>query len=235
MANEGTFKAWINPLAFPGVDLARAGDAVPDAEAMLSVVCRPGVPHDTGSLVDRSRRISARARVLFAAPDEPAILEKLVWPLREAKASYVLGNHLAVVAMCGLVAEMVAVLLMRLAEVELRGKEWKEGGQATYEEWIEGLGQARREKILRQHSLVGQDVVEMFRTIRLTRSGYLHRWSQGHASLAKDAEACFHAATGLVVEAIGQDVREGRIVLNPRLIAYLEREGVYRPGAAAGT
>ena len=42
---------------------------------------------------------------------------------------------------------------------------------------------------------------------------------------AKDAEACFHAATGLVVEAIGQDVREGRIVLNPRLIAYLEREG----------
>ena len=92
MANEGTFKAWINPLAFPGVDLARAGDGVPDAEAMLSVVCRPGVPHDTGSLVDRSRRISARARVLFAAPDEPAILEKLVWPLREAKASYVLGQ-----------------------------------------------------------------------------------------------------------------------------------------------
>lgn len=52
------------------------------------------------------------------------------------------------------------------------------------------------------------------------------RWSQGHASLAKDAEACLHVATGLIVEAIGQDVREGRIVLNPRLVSYLEWEGV---------
>ncbi len=233
--NKGIFKAWINPLAFPGVDLAWAGEAVPDSEAMLSVLCRPGVPHDTRSLGDRSRRISATARELFAVPDEPAILEKLVWPLREAKASYVLGNHLAVVAMCGSVGEMVAVLLMRLAEVELRGKEWKDGGGAPFEEWIEGLRQADREKILRRHSLVGQGVLEVFRMVRLTRNRYLHRWSQGHASLAKDAEACFHAATGLVVEAIGQDVREGRIVLNPRLVSYLEREGLYRPGVDAGT
>ena len=69
MSNEGTFRAWINPLAFPGVDLARAGEAVPDAEAMLSVLCRLGVPHDAGSLVERSRRISAGARKRFAAPD----------------------------------------------------------------------------------------------------------------------------------------------------------------------
>lgn len=157
-----------------------------------------------------------------------------MWPLREAKASYVIGNYLAVVAMCGLVAEMVAVLLMQLAEAELRDKEWKKGGGAPYEEWIDGIRQAHRERILTRHSLVGLDVVEMFRTIRLTRRGYMHRWSQDHASLARDAEACIHAATGLVVKAIGQDVCEGRIVLNPSLVSYLEREGVYRPGADAG-
>ena len=126
MSKEGTFKAWINPLVFPRVDLVRAGQAVPDAESMLSVLCRPGVPHDAGSLVERSRRISGGARKLFAAPDEPAILEKLAWPLREAKASYVLGNYLAVVAMYGLVAETVAVLMIRLAEAELSVKERKE-------------------------------------------------------------------------------------------------------------
>ena len=53
--------------------------------------------------------------------------------------------------------------------------------------------------------------------------------------LAKDAEACFHAATGLVAEAIGQDFREGRIVLNPKLVSYFEREDVCRPEVDAGT
>lgn len=62
---------------------------------------------------------------------------------------------------------MLAVLLMRFAQVELRSKEWKDG----------------------------------WGTIRGVEWG------------------------------IGQDVREGRIVLNPMLVSYLEREGVYWPGA----
>ena len=69
----------------------------------------------------------------------------------------------------------------------------------------------------------------MFDTIRLRRNRYLHRWSQDYDRLSKDAGACFHAASHLVIELIGQDSSNGRIVLHPKLVKYLQREGVYQP------
>jgi hypothetical protein len=67
----------------------------------------------------------------------------------------------------------------------------------------------------------------MFDTIRLTRRRYLHLWSQDHEQLSIDAVACFHAGIGLAVAAIGQDVKDGAIVLNPKLVKYLQRQGMY--------
>ena len=72
-------------------------------------------------------------------------------------------------------------------------------------------------------------VVEMFDTIRLVRRKYLHLWSQDHGRLADDAVTCYHAAVGLVVTVIGQDVKDRAIVLNPRLVEYLARQGMYEP------
>ncbi len=69
----------------------------------------------------------------------------------------------------------------------------------------------------------------MFDTIRLSRRKYLHLWSQDHERLAQDAVACFHAAIGLVVAVIGQDVKNGALLLNPKLVKYLERPGIYEP------
>ena len=38
---------------------------------------------------------------------------------------------------------------------------------------------------------------------------------------------CFHAAIHLVIEAIGQDFNNGKLVLNPALIEYLEKKGMF--------
>jgi hypothetical protein len=122
MPNGGLFEAWINPLAFLEVDEPWAHKSAPSAETILSFLCPPGLPADAQSLVDRYKAISTEPVRLFAAPAEPRILEKLVWPLRHAKASYVVGNNLAVVALCGMVSEMVAVLLWQLAEARLNGR-----------------------------------------------------------------------------------------------------------------
>ena len=116
MPNGRVFKAWINPLAFIEVEFPSAGEpASISPDTILSFLCPPGTPDDAKSLVERYKRISTGPK-LFAAPAEPRILEKLVWPLRHAKASYVVGNNLSVVALCGMVAEMVAVLLWQLAD-----------------------------------------------------------------------------------------------------------------------
>jgi hypothetical protein len=44
-----------------------------------------------------------------------------------------------------------------------------------------------------------------------------------HHKLPTDGIQSFHAAVSLVVTVIGQDVVEGRFVLSPQLMNYLER------------
>lgn len=232
MAEGGKFNAWINPLAFLEVDesWASAEKTPPTAETILSFLCPPGTPADSASLIARYKRISTESVRLFAAPAEPRILEKLVWPLRHAKASYVVGNNLAVVALCGMVSEMVAVLLWQLAEASLNGRPMTaEDEAAVFGSSFEKLGQERRVRVLASYGIVSAEVVKMFDTVRLIRRKYLHLWSQDHDRLPDDAVACFHAGIGLVVAAIGQDIKDGAIVLNPKLVKYLERQGMYEP------
>src|SRR5439155_8328117 len=124
------------------------------------------------------------------------------------KASYVVGNNLGVIALCGMVSEMVAVLLWQLAEAKLNGREMTtEDEAAVFGSSFERLGQERRVRALSSYGVVAPNVATMFDTIRLSRRKYLHLWSQDHERLAQDAVACFHAAIGLVVAVIGQDIK----------------------------
>lgn len=227
---RGRFQARINPLAFPEVDFSSAGE--PDsisAETILSFLCQPETPVDAESLVERYKRISTEP-TLLVAPAEPRILEKLVWPLRHAKASYVVGNNLSAVALCGMVAEMVAVLLWQLAETQLNAQTMTENDEVALYGSFEKLGQAHRVKILKKYGIIEPDRATDFDTIRETRRRYLHLWSHDHGRLQEDAEKCFHAATRLVREAIGPyDFEDGKIMLHPKLVEYLAQEGVFEP------
>lgn len=232
MPEEGRFQAWINPLAFLDVDLPAAltQNPKPMAESILAFLCSPGIAADTASLVDRYRRISTEPIRLSVAPAEPRILEKLIWPLRHAKASYVVGNYLGVVALCGMVSEMVALLLWQVTDASLNGRPMTPADEpALFGSSFERLGQDRRVHVLRAYGVINNDVVTMFDTIRLIRRRYLHLWSQDHDRLPDDAVASVHAAVGLVVAAVGQDFADGKVVLNPRLVKYLGRQGVYEP------
>jgi hypothetical protein len=232
MAKDRRFKAWINPLAFLEVDepWAPLEKTPPTAETILSFLCPPGTSTDPASLIKRYKRISTEPLRLFAAPAEPRILEKLVWPLRHAKASYIVGNNLAVVALCGMVSEMVAILLWQITEVNINVRPMTPDNEAElFGSSFEKLGQERRVGVLKAYGVVSPEVEKMFDTIRLIRRKYLHLWSQDHDQLSDDAVACFHAAIGLVVKVIGQDIKDGVIVLNPQLVKYLERQGIFEP------
>ena len=237
MSDEGTIEARINPLYIPGFEWERAEDTAPAVvETTLPFLCPPGTPNDAKSLKERYKTISAAGEGLFFAPTERGILEKVVWPLRNAMASYVLGNNLGVVALCGVVAEMVALLWWQLEKPELNGKALTENDETDlFGSSFEKLGQYRRVNILRGYSIVSKDVWEMFEKIRVKRNKYLHRWSEDHVSLSKDAEDCFRAATGLVIAVTGLDFLEGTILLNPKLLEHLEEEGIFqrRPDSAS--
>ena len=162
----------------------------------------------------------------------PKSTGKLVWPLRHAKGAYVVGNYLAVIALCGMVAEMLAILVWELGEATLSGHAMTDTEEkALFGSSFERLGQDRRVQVLAAYGMIDAATRGRFDSVRETRRRYLHVWSQDHDTLAADAKGAFHAAVAVVTTVIGQDVRDGSILLNPRLIKYLERQGLV---AAAG-
>lgn len=230
MGDEGLINSWINPLAFLEVDDPWApedGHAV-SAEDILQYICTPDQDSGRDDLVARYREISTEPVRLFAVPADQRVLDKLVWPLRQAKASYMVGSYLATIALSGMVAEMVALLRWQLADASVGGHRMTKTDEAAlFGSTFEKLSQDRRVKVLGALAAASPADVEAFDLVRMTRRRYLHLWSQDHDRLPPDAAACFHAAVGLVVRTIGQDIEDGMLRLQPSFARYLQRQGVY--------
>jgi hypothetical protein len=220
------FKVWVNPLQFLEVDEPWASSAGLhlDLEALVRFATTPGTSPDLDTLVNRYREISCEPARLFAAPAEQRVLDKLVWPLRHAKATYMFGNYLGTIAMCGMVAEMVAILLFDIGQIKINDGAITERGQVEiFGSTFERLPQARRISVLRGYGMIDDRLKEAFDLVRKRRARYLHFWSQDHDDLPGDARAVFVAAVMLVVSAIGQNLQEGKLGLKPRFVGYLER------------
>ena len=82
---------------------------------------------------------------------------------------------------------------------------------------------------LNTYNIIDEETKNDFDLIRNTRRKYLHLWSQDHNSLPSDARAVYNSAVFLVVKAIGQEIRDGKLLINPALVKYLARTGAYEP------
>ena len=198
-------------------------------QAILDFICTPGIGSDMDSIVARYKQISNEKQRLFAAPQEERILDKLIRPLLHAKGSYIIGNYLGTIALCGMVAEMVAVLLYEISNFNLNNRPMTEQNQiGVFGRKFEKLGQERRVQILHAYGVIDSTLLNNFEIIRKTRNKYLHLWSQDHDQLPADAIASYNAAISIAVSAIGQNVQDGKLVLNPAFAKYLTQKGTYK-------
>ena len=235
MSEDKVLPTWINPLQFLEIDepWASATPQPVTTESVLEFLTTPGLALDVASITDRYKAISVENPRLFAVPAEDRILEKLVWPLRHAKAGYVVGNYLGTISLCGMVAEMIAILTFDTNTVHMNGRVMDEPLQRLfYGSSFEKLGQDRRVGILRAYGMIDEEQEKAFERLRLTRRKYLHLWSQDHASLPKDAIEAYLSAVQLVFRVIGHGVAEGgNLRLTPAMERYLARTGI-APGEA---
>jgi hypothetical protein len=222
-----TIKSQVNPLEFIEVEFA-TGDAHPSEEQILKFLCEPDTPRAVGDFVGRYRQISQDAPKLFAAPAEARLLERLVWPLRHAKGSFMLGNYLGTISLCGMVGEMAAILVFDLSRAQLNERPMDVPAQkALFGSSFERLGQERRIEVLQAYGMTDEATAAHLTTIRTKRRRYLHLWSEDHARLEADAVACFRAAVSVVISALGIRVGEhGHLVLKQGILEYLEQHGV---------
>lgn len=196
---------------------------------LLRALCTPDENSELVALVARYDQIDVNSNHLFVAPEEPELLNKLVWPLRHAKCSYVLGNYLGTISLCGTVAEMLAILLFDVAEVKLNNRLLDEKGQvALFGSSFEKLAQERRVKILRAYGIINDTTAKRFDEVRLIRRSYLHLWSRPHSSAAEDAIAIHVATATLVSDCVIAGYDNGRLVINAAIIRYLSKQGYLR-------
>ena len=111
------------------------------------------------------------------APHTEEIRARLLKPLMLAKKSYCLGDYLLTIASCGVVGEMLAILVWKINEVKIRNAPISEEDEkGLFGSSFENLGQEKRLKILKTFKFVNDDQFENFGKIRNSRKPYLHLW-----------------------------------------------------------
>jgi len=210
-------EVFLNPL-----DLA-IGD-VPDGA--LQFMCTPGVAPDAASLRARYQEVDAVQPPFLALPTDERILSQLVWPLRHAKASYVVGNYLGAIALAGTVAEMSAILTFDLVGFSFNQKLLTAAAQKHFfGRSFARLGQERRLEILKALGVPAEALAE-YEQIRSIRNAHLHVVPiMDEAALAGDARTVFRAAVTVVARTIGPGVKDGKFVFTPQMARYLDRMG----------
>ena len=103
-----------------------------------------------------------------------------------------LGNYLGTISLCGMVAEMLAILLFEIAELEYHGKKMtRTDERGLFGNSFERLGRDRRVSILYANRLIDKELKDSFDAIRSNRRQYLHFWSKDYRQLPKDAVSCY--------------------------------------------
>jgi hypothetical protein len=228
------FNGWINPLLF--IEATDFGGAFTgkniDADCVIRYLCEPLEKADVEEILNRYREVEKYASQFFAAPNDEHVLEKLVWPLKNAIGCYMVGNYLGTISLCGMVAEMVAVLLFDISGVAINNNIMNVKTQENlFGCSFEKLGQDRRIKILSAYDLIDSDLQNFFDELRSIRKRYLHLYSQEHVKIAVDARKAIESSVQIVVRALGIDIHNGKLIMRSSFLRYLETKGIIQHSA----
>lgn len=208
----------INPLlCFEIEGLPGQQMPVPSYESVVQYLVTSGEDSSLEALSCRYREIVTHAEALSIAPvDVPYVLEKLFWPLRHAMAAYMLTNYLGVIAECGHVSEMVAILWLEMTGFTINGKPLTdEKAKQIYGRTFEKMGQEQRVRLLQGYEMITEPDQLRLDKVRELRRKYLHLLSQPHENIAEDSITAFQATCELVKSALGLRIEERGVSFSP--------------------
>ncbi len=171
-------------------------------------------------ILDRYVEITTKNLHISIAPYTKELSERLLKPLKAAKKNYCLGDYSSTIALCGVVGEMLAILLWKINEPRLKGKPiTEEDEKGLFGSTFEKLGQKRRLEILETFGYINEIQYRNFVVIKNSRIPYLHLWSVDLKNDRKDALDTFKKAFQLFREITGIGITDARTVnVNPLLI-----------------
>lgn len=212
-------------------------------QSFFEFACRPYRSHFRAeTLIPAYRKITAmesKTPLRAIVSSDPRIEHRLIFPLKNAKVSFMTGNLIGTIALCGLIAEMISILLFEMHEPHLTRLQVDQAFKAVRSDPpFESLMQNKRARILKHLRLLTPNQARWLGTIAAIRRRQLHLFLPEQGTEG-EALAAYEAALGLVYTATREKGARTRISTNPLLIALLRRKGLTRrwrrkPAAAQG-
>lgn len=153
-------------------------------------------------------------------PHTKEIFERLLKPLISVKKNYCFGDYTAAIASCGIVGEMLAILIWKINEVRLKGNIITEDEEkGLFDRPFEKLNQDRRLRILRTFGFINEDQYKNFVYIKDARRPYLHLWTAVIRNEKKDALNTLKKSLQVFKEITGIGLATaGTVKINPLLL-----------------
>ena len=213
-------------MSFPTI-----GDTVKgtECENILMDFCLPSVKSDVTSIKERYEEITQKETAISIVPAENKILQNIIWPIKHAKVSYCLENYLGTIALCGMAAEMLAILIFEVHNIQVSSypiNKSKDIQKGLFGNTFEKLGQERRVNILFAYGVIDDKDKSIFSLVRKTRNKYLHLYSDNHLSIKSDALKLYASITLLFRNIIGLEIRNGAVKLNSSFVIYFRKVGI---------
>ena len=183
---------------------------------MLYSLCSLDAPSDIPECRNRYEQLSEFDHSLFVSIEEPEIKKNLFDPLRQAKTNYILGSYVGSIALCGIVAEKLAILIFIINKPD----------QNELRNFNERYSQEDRVERLKTARFIEKQSEIDFTFIRKSRRSWLHHWNTSEERTAAEAVQTYAAATRLVKAATDFRFVNVALTMNPKLWEYLECKGV---------
>jgi hypothetical protein len=155
-------------------------------------------------------------------------IKKLLKPIEDSSKSYSLGLYSASIALSGVAAESLEVLLWEMHGVSMQGKSMSEDQEkAVLGRKFERLEQSRRIEILSAFGWINADQKTLFHQIREARNRYLHSWAENFEKEREDALTCYTNAFKLFRQITGVKLKDASsIESNPLLTKWMNKQKI---------
>lgn len=225
----------VNPLLWYKAEAKRPRDGRFPIDSIMSFeqsffefITRPNRHFKAEQLVECYREITAverRTPLRAVLSSDPRIEHRLIFPLKNAKVAFMTGNYLGTIALCGLISEMISMLLFELNEPELDPASVRAAFAAIKaQRSFERLYQSQRLRVLKALKLVTPRQVKWFATVAEIRRRNLHFFRPDGGSKL-EALKVYEAAVGLVYTVTREKGKRGKLASNPLLVEMLRRQG----------
>ena len=171
-------------------------------------------------ILERYIEITTRETHTSIVPHTERLFERLLKPLRSAKKNYCLGEYSATIALCGTVAEMLALLVWEINDIRLKGEQiGRKEEEGIFGKTFDDLVHARRLKILETFGFITGDQFKKFENIRKKRNSYLHSWSVDLSNEKQEALDLFKNIFQLFMEITEIGLADaGTVKINPKIL-----------------